>query len=232
MAVQICLCALAILTAILFIVVRVLKGGVWGILTKTLASFCFVLYGVFSFTQITWFNVGSVFIIMGLVCGLIGDVLLDLKYVYKEHDGIYLNSGMISFGVGHVFYFIGTILFCSKVINLLLPILIALAIAVVLTPIIYFISKKMGLKYGKFMWQTIAYCFILTFMSAFTIYLACLKLEFLIIAGGITLILLSDLVLSMQYFGENKSNDKFLTIVNHGLYYAGQILIATFLFLF
>ena len=88
----------------------------------------------------------------------------------------------------------------------------------------------MGLEFGKFKWQSMLYAFVLVFMSAFTIYLACLQIEFIIMAVGITLFLLSDLVLSMQYFG-GKTEDKFLTIVNHGLYYAAQILVATFLFL-
>lgn len=230
MAVQISLCVLAVLTTILFIFVRVTKGGAQGILTKTLASFCFVLYGVFSFTQAAVFNVGSVFIIMGLVCGLIGDIVLDLKYVYKEQNDIYLNSGILAFAIGHAFYFVGAILYCYETINLLLPILVAVGISAVLTPIIYLISKKMGLEFGKFKWQSMLYAFVLVFMSAFTIYLACLQIEFIIMAVGITLFLLSDLVLSMQYFG-GKTEDKFLTIVNHGLYYAAQILVATFLFL-
>lgn len=232
MAVQISLCVLAVLTAALFIAIRVTKGGTWGIVTKTLASFCFVLYGALSFTQITWYTKGSVFIILGLICGLIGDIILDLKYVYKEHNDIYLNTGMLAFGIGHIFYFIGTVLISQSVIKLWLPIVVALAVASVLTPIIYLVSKKlMGLDYGKFAWQSMIYCFILTFMSVFTIYLACLQLEFLILAAGITMILLSDLVLSTQYFG-GKVDDKFCTIVNHAVYYAGQILIATFLYLF
>ena len=69
-------------------------------------------------------------------------------------------------------------------------------------------------------------------MVGFSIYLAVLAQEFIIFAGGIILIFLSDLVLSQNYFLEGKENDKFLIIVNHALYYAGQILMATFLYLF
>lgn len=232
MAVQIIMCVLAVLTAGLFILIRVTKGGTWGIVLKTLASFCFVLYGLLSYTQITWFSKGSIFIIVGLLCGLIGDIILDLKYVYRESNDIYLNTGMLAFGVGHIFYFVATVLISESVVKLWLPIVVALSIAAVLTPVIYFVSKRlMGLDYGRFAWQSMIYCFILTFMSAFTIYLACLQLEFLILAAGVTMILLSDLVLSTQYFG-GKVDDKFCTIVNHAVYYAGQILIATFLYLF
>ena len=231
MAVQIILCALSVLLAALFIVVRVTKGGVFAMVVKALASLSFVAYGVFSLTQITWFNEGSAFIIMGLICGLVGDVLLDAKVVYTKDNDVYLNSGMLVFGLGHVFYLVGTILFSKTVINLINPIWVSALIAAVLTATIMFVGTKLGLNFGKFLWQSVAYSFILTFMSAFTIYLAILQLEFMVIAGGLTLFLLSDLVLSLQYFG-GKQTDKFCTIVNHSLYYAAQILIATFLFLF
>ncbi len=231
MAVQIVLCVLSILFASLFITVRVTKGGVLAIVLKALASLSFVAYGVFSLTQITWFNEGSVFIIMGLVCGLVGDILLDAKVVYTLDNDTYLNAGMLVFGLGHVFYLVGTILFSKTVINLTNPIWISALIAVVLTALVIIVGTKLGLNFGKFLWQSVAYSFILTFMSVFTIYLAILQLEFIIIAGGLTLFLLSDLVLSLQYFG-GKQTDKFCTIVNHSLYYAAQILIATFLFLF
>lgn len=231
MAVQILLCVLSILMATLFIIVRVTKGGVAAVIVKAFASLCFVAYGVFSLTQITWFNEGAAFVIMGLVCGLIGDIVLDLKVVYEPDNDAYLNAGMLVFGIGHIFYLVGTILFSHKVINLLVPILVSVGVAVVLTAIVVLVGQKLGLNFGKFLWQTVAYSFILTFMSAFTIYLAVLQLEFMVLAGGLTLFLLSDLVLSFQYFG-GKQTDKFCTIVNHALYYAAQILIATFLFLF
>lgn len=231
MAVQISLCALSILATVLFLIVRVKTGGVWGVITKTFASFCFVIYALFSLTQINWFNEGSVFILAGLVCGLIGDIILDLKVVYPESNDAYLNTGMAAFGIGHALYLVGTILIANPVVNLLAPILVAVGAGLVLTPVTIFASKKMGIDFGKFFWQAVSYSFILTFMSAFTIYLAVLQLEFIVLAGGLTLFLLSDLVLSLQYFG-GKQSDKFLIVVNHSLYYAAQILIATFLYLF
>ena len=231
MAVQISLCLLSVLATILFLVVRIKKGGALAVITKAFASLCFVAYALFSLTQITWFNEGSTFILLGLVCGLIGDVLLDLKVFYNQDSNIYLNAGMLSFGVGHISYFVGMILIGNGVINFLLPILISVLVSLALTPLVILISKKIGLDFGKFLWQTIAYSFVLIFMSMFSIYLACLQLEFIILAGGFALFLLSDLVLSMQYFG-GKQTDTFFVIVNHSLYYAAQILIATFLYLF
>lgn len=234
MVLEICLCVLVIISATLFIVLRVNKGGVWGILSKTLASLLFVVYGIFSLVQVTYFKpLAFCFIILGLMCGLVGDVLLDLKFVYPQHEKTYLNAGMLSFSIGHMFYLGGAIIFSANLLNLTWPIVTGIISAIVITPIIYFVSTKiMHLNYGKFLWQSLAYAFILVFMSAFSIYLSVLAQEFIIFMGGIILIFISDLVLSVNYFGENKQNDKFLIIVNHALYYAGQILMATFLYLF
>ena len=52
---------------------------------------------------------------------------------------------------------------------------------------------------------------------------------FFIFASGIVLVLLSDLVLSMMYFG-GKQDNKVLCVINHVLYYIGEILVMAFLF--
>ncbi len=234
MTMQIILCVLTVIAAVAFITTRTTVGGAWGILTKTIASVMFVAYGVFSLVQVTYFKpLALAFIILGLIFGMIGDVVLDLKVVYKEHQSIYLNAGMLSFGLGHICYMLGAIFIAGNVFNLMWPVLTGVIAAVVLTPIIWVVSKYvLKLNFGKFLWQTLAYTFILVFMVGFSIYLAVLAQEFIIFAGGIILIFLSDLVLSQNYFLEGKENDKFLIIVNHALYYAGQILMATFLYLF
>ncbi len=234
MALQISLCVLVLISVITFICLRITKSGVIALLAKTVASMLFVAYGVFSLVNVTYFKpIAVCFILMGLLCGLIGDIVLDLKVIYPEHDKIYLNAGMVSFGIGHVFYLLGAIFFSAKVFNLMWPLLIGVIVAVVLTPVIYFVSTRvLKLNFGKFLVQTLAYTFVLLFMCGFSVYMSILAQEFIIYAGGILLIFISDLVLSMNYFGKDKQDDKFLVITNHALYYAGQILMATFLFLF
>ena len=65
-----------------------------------------------------------------------------------------------------------------------------------------------------------------------SIYISCIVniLPMYVLSIGFVLFLLSDLVLSMQYFGD-KLHDKKLIIINHSLYYLAQIIIAMFLFL-
>ena len=218
----------AVLSLILFLVVRLTTGGAYGIITKALASFAFVLLAMMGLNH-SGANTYAVCIVLGLVCGLVGDIILDNKVVYKQHENIFLNAGMLSFGVGHLFYFIATVILFSMVNAPSYLIYIALAGSVLISSTIFCLSKPLGLSFGKFFLQSLSYTLILSFMSIYSVMLACYNANAIIFAIGICLIFVSDLVLSMQYFG-GKADSKFLTFANHLIYYAGQILIASVLF--
>ena len=220
---------ISILLTILFLIVRTTVGGAYAVVTKTMASFSFILLGGVGIFQ-GGFDTFSLFVMLGLVCGLIGDILLDNKVMYREHENIYLNSGMLSFGVGHLFYFVAT---CSLAVQIgkAGPILlVGLGCSLILTFAIMLASKPLKLNFGKFFYQTLAYTLILTFMSAYSITLAFYVEHMWVMAAGITAIFVSDLVLSTQYFG-GKQDSKVLTWINHVIYYLGQIMIAASLFL-
>ena len=72
------------LLATLFIVVRVQKGGMTALYLKALASVAFVGLGLVMFFGYAPADWKSIFVILGLVMGLAGDVLLDFKVVKKE----------------------------------------------------------------------------------------------------------------------------------------------------
>lgn len=42
-------------------------------------------------------------VIMGGALGLVGDILLDLKGIYKSEEKVYLKGGFIFFLIGHIF---------------------------------------------------------------------------------------------------------------------------------
>ena len=223
----ICLATCLVLT-IIFIAVRTIRGGVAGVLTKTLASVAFVSAGIIAmFSASGGINYGL--IVIGLVFGLVGDILLDLKVIYKEHQNAYLNAGMLSFGLGHVCYATGLSLFATETSTIWLCVVIALGVAVVVAPLIMLISKGMKLDFGKFFVQSLIYAFILVFMVAYSISLSVKTPLMYISAVGLFLFLLSDLVLSLQYFGDKQDN-KPLIIINHTLYYLAQISLVAFLF--
>lgn len=224
----------ALALASLFIVVRIKKGGVDGIVTKALASFGFVALGLFLMAtkagQNDFSRYSSIVILCGLVCGLIGDVLLDLKVVYPFHEDKYLTFGMLSFLFGHLF-FIGSmgVIFAGNVTKaIIFPVIFIVIISAIFAVGIWFVtSRYMHLDYGKHALLSTIYAGVLLFTTIFSIYLAFSTVitSLFIMAVGFLLFLASDLVLSLQYFG-GKQSVKSLVILNHSLYYLAQILIA------
>lgn len=224
--------AVSILAVVSFLYIRVVKGGVYGLLSKIIASVAFMCLGFVGLNLLGSFQNFAILIMIGLLFGLIGDVVLDLKVIYPESNDIYLNSGMISFGIGHIVYFIavlGVVRFLNPDYSITAPILISLVITIPISAAIMFASKFLNVKFGNFFVHALTYTVMLVFMSVFTIYLSLAFSVIGILAAGFVLFLLSDLVLSTMYFG-GKPNDKVLVVVNHTLYYAAQICIASFLF--
>ena len=227
--VLLCICSVL---AILFTIVRTKWGGHAALLLKILASFGFVASAFIGIATMEVFS--EIRLIMGLVgigllLGMIGDIVLDLKVIY-DNDKVYLNSGMLSFGLGHVAYFSAfSLLALEHSVDLLMPILVSVGVAIVLTIGITLSSKKMNLNFGNFLWQTVAYTFILTFMSAYSLVLFIMGGANLIVFIGMLLFFLSDIVLSFQYFGGKIASKPHIAI-NHILYYAAQIILLASIF--
>lgn len=233
-----CLCAL---TTGIFLHFRLSKGGVVGVLTKTIASFCFVIFALFLSTSKngTGYYGGYTItcLIVGLVCGLIGDILLDLKVIYPFHKKQYLLGGMTAFSIGHIFNIFGLLLLALEQVDIfasshLLTLGIIALGCLILTFIIWIISVKvLKFNFEKFTPIVNLYTFILLLTTALSVYLSFIGLTapVIILAIGFVLFLASDLILSMQYFG-GKQESKPLTFANHLLYYAAQIIIAAFIY--
>lgn len=225
---EIILLVITSLLALLFIVARTLKGGNLGLVLKTLASFAFVatsIVGIILSDSTGNTKIAMGLISIGLLLGMIGDIILDLKVIYEGTDKWYLNTGMLSFGLGHGAYFAAfTLVALENDTKLLLPILVGVGVAIVLTALTMIASKPLKLNFGKFLWQTIGYSFILNFMVVFSLVLAIMGGCGWLVFVGLLLFLLSDLVLSNQYFGGQLHNKVFIA-VNHALYYAAQIIL-------
>ena len=216
--------AFSIVFCIMFCMFRSEKATVLSLL-KTISSICFVLCAVFAINYMGIGN-GGLLILVGLIFGLIGDIVLDLKIMYPKQGDSYFIFGTSAFAIGHIFYAFATVLYNLSVLqshlwwNLLASILIAIAATVG----IVFASKKMGLNFGKMFYPVVGYSVILNFMFAFSVSIAIFNPIFWIFAAGMFLFLASDLVLSMQYFGGRK--EKSLIWINHILYYLAQVAIA------
>lgn len=236
MVLPIIFASLCVLATAVFLVVRVKVGGVWGVITKTIASFLFMTLALIGFVDNAP-TVSSLFIILGLLCGLIGDIVLDLKVVYKEDNDKWLNTGMFSFALGHIFYFVAIFTFVKNDAGfiasstpLYIPILIGVGVSLLLQVGVLFSTKLLKLDFGKFFFQSAGYTVLLTALSAISVALAAFyNINLLVFAMGAVAIFVSDLILSLNYFG-GQADNKLLVILNHAIYYAGQILIALFVF--
>lgn len=238
---------IASILAVVFIAFRVTvaakstQGGVVGTMLKALASLGFIAVGITAIYMggITGNGINvkaAIFIVAGQIMGLIGDIVLDLKVVYlkSKEEGVYLTSGMASFGIGHIFFFIAVILyFGTQMISwAIVGICIAVA-AVCAFAMVFGGAKFMKFDFGKFTVHSVCYAFVLLFMGAIGVAAwvkgAAANPHTPLFAVGMILFLLSDVVLTQMYFG-GKAKDKVLCVVNHALYYAAQICIAAFVF--
>ncbi len=167
---------------------------------------------------------------IGLVCGLLGDVWLDLKWIYLQDKDSYLYSGFIFFLLGHICFI--TAVFNASPYTPLSAVIAAVA-ALVIAVIAILLEKPLKMHYGKFKWIVFLYSLTLSMtmtMAMVTAVITHFQTMWVVMSVGGLLFLLSDLVLSGMYFGEGK-NTKFNVVLNHSLYYAAQfIMAATVLF--
>ena len=194
---------------------------------KTIASIMFVFGGIYALTFTG--AIANMLIVFGLVLAMIGDIILDLRCIKEDTKKFYFHVGASSFSVSALLYFVATILLWHNLENFLLLAIGSVVLAIAFTIIIQLLEKPMKFDYSgnKVMISIYSFCIsVATFMS---IIIGVLMNGFLVLAIGILLVLLSDLVLSMMYFG-GKENNKTLCTVNHLVYYAGELLVMAYLF--
>lgn len=216
----------------LFLLFRDKDGGFLPTALKTVTSLLFVATGVSAMinnyivtgtlgtTKLIFFGL----VLLGLVCGVIGDLTLDLKIIYKaspRQNDIFTFFGMTSFGVGHILYIVAVALFFAFSGWSIL-------IAVAVTALIFVVSLfLLNMHFDRFLIPSIIYTLLLTLFLTCTVvagFLTTFSVSVILLIVGAALFLLSDLVLSMIYFDGHEA--RILIIVNHVLYYAAQFLIA------
>ena len=219
---------------LLFVYVRekIKAYSVKAVLLKSVVSVLFIMVGVYG----AWLSAlkGSAsplcpFVVLGLLCGLLGDIWLDLKYVFPEKDAPFTYAGFCVFGVGHILYIVGMLLTyypSGKPMTVIVPVLLALVLSIGNAVL----EKPMKLNYGKFKPIVIAYGVILFAMvlisGSLALYYGWEKTSLNLIFVGGVFFAISDLILSGTYFGTGKERPIDLAL-NYITYYAGQFLIAS-----
>ncbi len=221
-----------VLSLVAFNFVRVKEGGVKALLLKAFTSSMFVMCAVFaclnnmSVSTLTF----SLLVIAGLVFGLMGDIWLDLKFVYPNDNKIYTYAGFVSFLIGHFLFFEALIKNYAPTGTNPLYIFIPTLLAILLAAGIIILEKPMKMKYGEYKVVTFAYSFMLVDVTLLSGALAIMnsfkELTLDVMFIGLVFFLISDLILSGTYFGEGKDRPVDI-ILNHTTYYIGQFLIAS-----
>ena len=222
--------ALAIL--VYYIIIKCQRYDLKELFVKTILSFLFIVLALVATYNSNKFKLFNLFVILGLVCGLIGDILLDLKNIDLDRTVGYTYGGFVAFGVGHIMFITGLIItyFRGNALYIIFPIILD----IIISGITLLMEKPLKLKYGSMKPTVFMYalCLFGTFSISLSLAIqngfAITSLNMFVI--GSVLFAISDLVLSGTYFGEGKERPIDF-ILNYVTYYGAQYAIA-FLLLF
>lgn len=218
----------------IFLFFRVKEKRVIAVVIKGLVSLMFIITAVVAYlTSNNPSNNFGIFIIVGLVFGLLGDVFLDIKYINEKYEYLFTSLGFITFGLGHISYISGLFLnyysFNAHPIYLIIPAVVSLGLML----FTLLMEKFTPIRYKKMKPFVVIYGFILFFVT--TIYLSSSIQNYWsytttnIMFFALIAFALSDLILNNTYFAEGFNTPIFI-ITNHVLYYIAQFAIAISLF--
>ena len=223
----------SILCVTFFIYLEVKGKKTYAFFLKALSSFSFLAlfainiyyrFGTTPYTSVVYMNKQELlfllFIFLGLVSGLVGDLLLELRPFDMNNEPSIILSGITAFSIGHIFYLIALITYFQFFI-------FSILFSFIVTLIVYIASRWIKMEWKHMLVPSLIYTFIIFLMVGQTLFIAVDQrfslFTSILFAGGM-LFGISDLILSQTYF--NNQNGKGFIISNLSIYYASQILIA------
>lgn len=196
---------------------------IFAVILKGLASLLFVCLGYYCANR-TGNNEFSKTVKVGLILGLIADILLNLRFVFKAKGKIVFLVGILVFLFGHVLYLCALI---PTVDNIIIPLIVGIILtAIIIKWIFSRIEAQTAFKiFGIFYIGAIVImnCFAITNLIQDPT-----NVRYIIFSIGAFLFLISDIVLILNTFG--KTTKFSLRVTNVSLYYLGQLLISLSLF--
>ncbi|HBP26029.1 MAG TPA: hypothetical protein DD618_03660 [Acholeplasmatales bacterium] len=197
------------------------------LLLKTLTSGCFLALGILALFYAADAKFAAT-VLLGLFCGLVGDIVLGLRRLYRNPKKEFFLSGLFMFFLGHVLYMIAFSKFSTLNIH------VFLISAAVLTIFMVIIMDLSGVNFGSTRPAVIIYTLISALLLSVTVVnvIAVFTMVNLLLVLGALLFVTSDFLLSFLYFKKmNTVSMRVLKILNIAAYYAGQTLFALSIFL-
>ena len=233
MVVSIILLCLGAIMSSVFIVSKVTNYSLKTIIFKTIASLFFVALGIYLFITVPGHFVYKLLVMLGLIFGMLGDVLLGFKYItHGLVKKIWILAGMFAFAAGHVLYIVAIFVeyyIPGNVLFIILPFVTAL----VLSGIYMIISRKVGISFGKLLPFGLFYLACLSTMISASFYMAILHqfqvVNIVMFFVGAIFFGASDSMLTGSYFKKGQRS-KAYNATYSVFYYLAQFIIAFALF--
>ena len=214
------LCIIGITIQAAFILVENRKKYVPAVILKGSAAMVFIIIGALS-AQLTSNPNFAKLVVIGLILGGIGDVLLNLRFVFEKSAQKIFLMGIASFLCGHIMYLAALILLSN---NLLVSLICGVIAAALL---LRWIFSKIGEVQKVFKIFGYVYIGAIVLMTAAAIGNLVSNpgsMGALLFVMGAVLFTASDVIMIFNTFG---GTQKFsMRAANLSLYYLGQLLIA------
>lgn len=218
----IALCIIGMCVQAAFIAVEHKEKYVCAVCLKGSASVIFVIIGAVAAAAAKDTALARL-VLIGLVFGALGDVLLNLRFVFEKIGQKIFLAGIVAFLVGHILYLCALVPKCES-----LAVCVAIG-AVIAAGVLAYIFKTMTVKLA-FKIFGVFYLGAVIIMTSVAIgnLIAVQDTANILYAVGAVLFTLSDIVLIFNTFsGVTRFS---MRITNLTLYYLGQLLIASSLF--
>jgi len=187
---------------------------------KTAAGLCFLMIGVLFAAGMSGDKRFAWLVAAGLAFGVLGDLLLALRFLSEKLHRLFFAAGSVSFFLGHIVYILAILALCPAAW------LYAIPIAVVALGAACFYAYAKEVRAGKITPLGVLYIGGVLFMTACAAtgaFIESNRALFLFFVGGICFST-SDNMLVVLSFGKNDS--PYRNAVLHVLYYMAQIFIA------
>lgn len=217
---------MGLIVSMVFCILRRTGFSLRNLILKSVSSLCYLLTAVFALVSNEDARIYGSLIIFGGALGLVGDILLDLKGLYKQDESVYLRGGFIFFLVGHIFYSAAIIFQTQMKWYFILLSIIGAVVVAFGNNISAKITKVHFGAYRKIVFIYVIFLSITMLLSIMAAILSGFEKKYVLLAIGTISFTLSDVVLSSTFFGRGKDGSFYL-FINHFLYYAGQYLIAS-----